>query len=112
MVEDFGYLQFNVYFSVNIFVNNLQLTGSQLRRGQELQRLRDLVYQIENDKAVRLDTSWKAYFKGCLDWCNGDGQAARFSDIEKHYKDVQQQVSSTICLFELMMSIFVWVLCG
>ncbi len=75
----------------------LQLARLQTKRLEELQRLRSLVFHVEKDKTIPLDTSWKAYFKRCLDWSNLDGQAASFSDIEKRYKEVQRHVRYRIC---------------
>ncbi len=84
----------------------MQVSGLQLKRRQELQRLRDLVYHVENDNSITLGTSWKAYLKGGLDWANGDGQAASFSDIERRYKDVQEQVHYIIFSYEFIMTMF------
>ncbi len=92
----------------NISVHNLQVSGLQSKRSQELQRLRDLVYHVENDNSITLGTSWKAYLKGGLDWANGDGQKASFSDIERRYKDVQEQVHYIIFSYEFIMTMFDW----
>ncbi len=64
----------------------------QSERHQYIQRLRTLMSQIENDKIIKLDSSWKEYFNGCLDWANRGGEAASLGDVDQFYNAAQQHV--------------------
>ncbi len=86
-----------------MYLYYFQLAVLQSKRSEELKRLCDQVCQIENDTTIKLDASWKEYFKGRLDWASGEGKGASLSEIEKWHNDVQQRVRFQIRLYETVM---------